>query len=708
MRYFKGFAALVFFVALFSVASSQESNPVKVVSPNGATEVVVEINPSGELIYRVNRNNKAVILDSTLAWNFRDLPGLGKACLLERVQRREVDETWRPLWGERDEVRNHFREASLFLRSAMESDLHFRVTFRVYDDGLAFRAHVPKQRGFESFELLSEDSHFVFPEDHSSWWIPDNWDTYESIYSNSPITEIGEKQHPLNPSHTHGADRGDAPKGCNTPLTMETKDGLYLALHEAALTDYSEMTLVPVEGKNPTLKSQLVPWPDGVKVRGDAPFITPWRSLQIADRPGGLVESSLIVNLNEANKLGRADYIKPMKLLGVWWSMHLGAETWGKEGGRHGATTENVKRYIDFAAEHGFDGVLVEGWNTGWESWYKDDNFDFTTPYEDFDLKGITDHARSKGVELVGHLETGGQIESFESRLEPTLKQYQDHGVTSVKTGYAGKIRPEGQYHHGQWMVRHYHKVVEEAARHGITVNAHEPIKDTGLRRTYPNMMTREGVRGMEWNAWSRGNPPEHTVNLAFTRMLAGPLDYTPGIFDIRFENTGDEYRLWNEIDGLETKGRLHSTLARQLALFVVLYSPIQMASDLPENYQGHPAFQFIKDVPVNWNDSRVLEGKIGDYVAIARRNGADWYLGAITDENPRRLELDLSFLEQGQSYQAVIYQDAAEAHFDTNPTAYKIVKTRIKVEESTHLSLDLAPGGGVAVQLKKLESSES
>jgi glycosyl hydrolase family 97 len=690
-------------LALFFFTSGGAlSQTVTTLSPNGTLKVEAVIEETGQLAFQAWKDGRPLLLRSALSFEFRNHPELGKQTKLLRVQERALDETWTPLWGERSQIRNHFNETSLFLRDNKEK-LEYRVTFRVYDDGLALRTLIPVQKGFESFELMAENTHFTFPDDHSAWWIPDNWDTYESVYSNTPITKIGQQSHPLNPAHTHGADRGDAPHGCNTPVTLETKDGLFLSLHEAMLTDYAGMTLVPVDGQKPTLKSQLVPWPDGVKVRGEAPFETPWRTLQVATRPGDLVESSLILNLNEPNKLGQASYIKPMKLLGVWWSMHLGAETWGMEGGRHGATTENVKRYIDFAAANGFDGVLVEGWNTGWESWYKDDNFDFTTPYEDFDLEGLTAYGREKGVELVGHLETGGQIESFEDRLIPTLDQYQKNGVTSVKTGYAGKIRPEGQYHHGQWMVRHYRKVLEAAAEHGITVNAHEPIKATGLRRTYPNMMTREGVRGMEWNAWSRGNPPEHTVNLAFTRMLAGPLDYTPGIFDIRFENTGDNYRFWNKIDGLETKGRLHSTLARQLALFVVLYSPIQMASDLPENYEGHPAFQFLRDVPVDWDESLVLDGKLGDYVVLARQQGDDWYLGAITDEAARTVTVDLNFLTEGRTYQATLYKDGPDAHYDTNPTDYVIERIQVVGGDSESLELPMAAGGGIAIQLRAL-----
>lgn len=693
--------SVLLFLLLLSLtpASARTPDPGQVTSPDGKIRVEVSISDQGDLTYQVWYRDKPVVEPSRVAYRFRGLPEVGRDCRIEKVERREVEETWHPLWGQRETIQNNYHEARFYLTHKAEPAPDAAFTVRAFDDGVAFRTEIQEQDGFHSYELLSEDTYFRFPANHQAWWIPDNWDTYESIYSHTPVTEIGKKPHELNPSHTHGAERGDYPHGCNTPVTLSTADGLFLALHEANLTDYAGMTLIPTSNQEPVLKSQLVPWPDGVKVRGEGNFVTPWRTLQIGDSLSDLVESSLILNLNEPSKLSDVSNVRPMKLLGVWWSMHLGSVTWGMEGGRHGATTENVKRYIDFAAENGFDGVLVEGWNVGWESWYQDDNFDFTTPYEDFDLEGLVKYGKSKGVELVGHLETGGQIESFEKRLAPALDQYQRLGVTSVKTGYAGKIRPEGQYHHGQWMVRHYRKVLDAAAERGITVNAHEPIKDTGLSRTYPNMMTREGVRGMEWNAWSRGNPPEHTVNLVYTRMLAGPADYTPGIFDIRFENTGDEYRFWNKIDGLETKGRLHSTLARQLALFVALYSPIQMASDLPENYQGHPAFELLKKVPVDWNESKLVEGALGDYAVLARRHGNEWWLGAITDESARELELSLDFLEPGKGYTWKACLDGEKADFNSNPTAYEMKNG--ETQAGGDMNLKLAPGGGALIRFR-------
>lgn len=669
---------------------------VVVESPDSRNRLVLELDARGAVFFRAERDGAAVLNKGSLGFRFLGQPALIENLELVRTQQRSLDENWQMLWGEASEVRNHFQETSVWLRERTAPHRSWRIDLRAYNDGLAFRSTVPRQPGFDEFELVSEETRFALAGDYTSWWIPDNWDTYEMLYTHSPASQIGKVNNEGN-VHTHAADRSDGLHGCNTPVTMQAGNDLYLAIHEAELTDYAGMTLV--HDSDPlTLKANLVPWPDGVKVRGRAPLRTPWRTLQLGDKATDLIDSHLIVNLNPPNALARTDYIRPMKLVGIWWSMHLGITTWGMEGGRHGATTEEVKRYLDFAHQNGFDGVLVEGWNTGWESWYKDDNFDFTTPYSDFDLPGLAAYAQKLGVQLVGHLETGGQIESFEKRLEPALEQYQKLGVSSVKTGYAGKIRPAGYYHHGQWMVRHYRKVLEAAARHGITVNAHEPIKPTGIRRTYPNMMTREGVRGMEWNAWSRGNPPEHTVNLAFTRMLAGPLDYTPGIFDLKLEHKADQHRLWNELDGLETKGRMHSTLARQLALFVVLYSPIQMASDQIENYENHPALEFIREVPVTWDQTRALDGSIGDFVVIARRSGDRWFVGAISDEEPRRLRLDLDFLEAGRTYQARVFSDSASAHYQSAPLDFEV--RDLEVKGGDHMVVNLAAGGGQAVIL--------
>jgi alpha-glucosidase len=464
-----------------------------------------------------------------------------------------------------------------------------------------------------------------------------------------------------------------------------TGGGLFVSIHEADLTDYAGMTLVPDPGApgGTALRAELVPWPDGVtRVMGRTPFVTPWRTIQIARRPGELLESNLILNLNEPCTIEDTSWIRPMKYVGIWWGMHIGKYSW-HEGPDHGATTENAKRHIDFAAARGIGGVLVEGWNTGWNRWGARGAFDYVTSYPDFDLEEVAAYARERGIALIGHHETGGDAEDYEARVDEALDLYARLGVTAVKTGYAGGIYPRGQHHHGQWMVQHYRTVVKKAAERRIMLDVHEPIKDTGISRTYPNMMTREGVRGMEYNAWSEGNPPEHTTVLPFTRMLSGPLDYTPGIFDITF----DEHKPDN---------RVHSTRARQLALYVVLFSPLQMAADLPENYDGDPAFEFIGHVPVTWDETRGLDSRIGDYVVVARRSGEEWFLGALTDERERLLRVTLGFLDEGRHYDARVFKDGRTAHWEHNPLPVEIETIDVRGGET--LSLDLAPGGGQAI----------
>ncbi len=664
-------------------------------SPDGRIELGVGVREMGAPFYRVRRDGAPVIADSSLGFTLKDAPNLVEGFEIAGVERRENDSVWRPLWGQREEVRDHYREIVVSLVQAEPPGRRMSVVFRVFDDGVGFRYVLPEQEGLEEISILSEETEFRLAGDHTAWWISDDWDTYEELYRETPVSRIGKiRTDPV--GHTHSAAR--VKRGANTPLTMKTADGPYLSIHEAALVDYAGMTLVPDKLAPLTLKCSLVPWPDGVKVRGRTPLRTPWRTLQIADRAAGLIESSLILNLNEPGVLERTDYIEPMKYIGIWWAMHLGIKTWALEGGRHGATTEEAKRYVDFAADNGIRGVLIEGWNTGWESWYQEDNFDFQTPYPDFDLPEVARYASERGVAIMGHHETGGQVLSYEKNLEKAFELYRSLGIKAVKTGYAGKIRPAGHSHHGQWMVRHYQKVVETAARYGIMLNVHEPIKPTGLERTWPHLMTGEGARGMEWNAWSTGNPPDHTIHLAFTRLLAGPLDYTPGIFDLDLERFADEYRYWNVLGGLDTRGRLNSTLARQLALFVVLYSPLQMASDLIENYQDQPAFEFVRQVPVDWSETRVLNGEIGEMVTIARREkgGEDWYLGSITDETARSFPLGLGFLDPEKTYEATFYRDGTGANFRENKTPLEIEARTVRASDS--IAVRLAPGGGLAV----------
>ncbi|MDP5105308.1 MAG: glycoside hydrolase family 97 protein, partial [Polaribacter sp.] len=496
----------------------------------------------------------------------------------------------------------------------------------------------------------------------------------------------------------------------NTPVTLVGENGIHLSFHEAALVDYADMTL-KVDTKNLAFKSNLVGSRNTIyKVKRTLPFETPWRTIQITDNAPGLIQSNLILNLNEPNKLGDVSWFTPMKYTGVWWEMHLGKSSWdygmemvdgkwtdtGKAHGKHGATTENVKRFIDFSAKNNIGGVLVEGWNTGWERWIgfedREGVFDFVTPYPDYNLDSVTAYAKQKGVQIIMHHETSAATETYEKQQDSAYAFMQKYGMHTVKSGYVGKILPKGEYHHGQYMVNHYNNAAIKAAKYQVAVNAHEPIKATGLRRTYPNIISREGVRGQEFNAWSSdgGNPPEHLSIVAFTRMLAGPIDYTPGIFNIKF----NEYKKENQVN---------TTIAHQLALYVVLYSPVQMAADLVEHYEANSKpLQFINDVGVDWSETKVLDGKVGDFVTIARkeRKTDNWFLGSITDENSREINLDFDFLDKGVSYKATIYKDGKTAHWDTNPLSMEI--ETLTINKKTKLKIYMAAGGGVAISLKK------
>ena len=560
-----------------------------------------------------------------------------------------------------------YNEMAVRLRNG--GGVRLTLRFRVFDDGLGFRYEY-EACGADSLRVTDELTEFRFAADGDSWTIPASFDTYELLYRKLPLSELAD---------------------ANTPATFKV-GGLYGSIHEAALYDFPEMTLRKTDGL--AFKSDLAPLPDGTKAHVGNKFTTAWRTVQLAPDAVGLINSSLILNLNEPSKIGDTSWIRPMKYVGVWWGMHLGVETWAMDD-RHGATTENAKRHIDFAAANNIQGVLFEGWNEGWENWGGSQSFDFTKPYADFDIAEIVRYARERGIEIIGHHETGGNIPDYERQLERAVKWYADLGIHNLKTGYAGGISG-GNNHHGQYMVRHYQHVVETAAKYRMTVNAHEPIKDCGIRRTWPNMMSREGARGKEWDAWSAGNPPSHEVTLPFTRLLAGPMDFTPGPFDILYENTRNSPRrkLWN--CGPEVDMRVNTTLAKQIAEWVIIYSPVQMASDLIENYEGHPAFRFFRDFDADCDWSRALAGEPGEFVAVVRRAGENYFLGAATDEQPRTLSLPLDFLKPGTKYRATIYADGPDADWKTNPTSYTISEREVSSADT--LEVAMAPGGGQAV----------
>ncbi|GGP84380.1 alpha-glucosidase [Shewanella ulleungensis] len=665
-----------------TLSSMVNAKTVQVSSPD--THIYISLtDDSGHPEYHIQFNGKTVINPSKLGLVFAQLGELGSEFTIKNVTRNSVDQTWQQPWGERENVRDHYNR---IVATLSNGKLDFDIEFKAFNDGIGFRYVVPKQAGLTStpkLDITDELTEFVIPnpQQTTAWWIPGRgWNRYEYLYRTTTLDKI---------------DRA------HTPMTFRTADGVHMSIHEAALTDYAAMVLN--QGRDGTLRADLTPWSDGIRVKTQPGFSSPWRTIQIANDAPGLLNSDLILNLNEPNKLGDVSWVQPGKYVGIWWGMHLNENTWGS-GPKHGATTSETKRYMDFAAQYGFDGVLVEGWNEGWDgSWFHNgDVFSFTQAYPDFDMEAISQYGKSKNVRLIGHHETSGSVTNYRNQMSDAYDLYKKHGVTQIKTGYVAdggdikRIDENGitrhEWHDGQFMVNEYLHSVTEAAKRGISINTHEPIKDTGLRRTYPNWIAREGARGQEFNAWgSPPNTPEHTAILPYTRMLAGPMDFTPGIFNLAPE-------------GLEAINRVNTTLTKQLALYVVLYSPIQMAADLPRNYvQRLDAFQFIQDVPTDWNDSIALAGDIGDYVAFARkqRDAEDWYLGALTDEKPRKISIKLDFLTPGKQYQAQIYRDGEKADWLSNPYDYVIETQTVTATDS--LTLSLAPSGGTAIRFKAL-----
>jgi alpha-glucosidase len=648
-------------------------------SPRAVLTVCVAADARGPW-YDVYRGERAVIARAKLGLV---LDGFGNApaSRVSNERRSAVDARWEQPWGEQRVIQDKHAELKVSLSGVDATQTEpYDVTIRVFDDGIGFRYEFNGIPASREVAILDELTEFRLADEFDAWWYPARHaDRDEYLYKRSHLYEVNLAE---------------------TPLTLQAP-GLYLSIHEAALIDYASMNLRRTAER--TLKADLMPWSDGVLVHKRGPFVTPWRTVLIGATPMALADSRIELNLNEPNRLTDTSWIATGKYVGIWWEMHLGRSTWAS-GDKHGANDANVKRYIDFAARNGFGGVLVEGWNRGWDGdWIANGkHFSFTESYPDFDLPMLSAYARARGVRLIGHNETAGAIENYERQLEAAMKLYAANGVAVVKTGY---VKPNGtiertladgatahEWFAGQYRVRHEVKVAEVAAANHVAIDAHEPVKDTGLRRTWPNMLSREGARGQEFNAWGRPtNPPEHLTILPFTRLLAGPMDFTPGIFDLTFGKS-------------DINERVQSTLATQLALYVLVYSPVHMAADLPENYEKRPdAFQFIRDVPTDWETSRTLQGEIGDYVVIARqqRGGRDWYLGATTDENARTLAIPLDFLTAGKRYEAQIYRDAPDSNYLTQPAALAIQR-RVVTSRDT-LDATLAPGGGLAVRFRAL-----
>ncbi|MBS1653418.1 MAG: glycoside hydrolase family 97 protein [Bacteroidetes bacterium] len=678
-------------------------------SPGGNIQLSILHRTNGEIMYRLFYKDQTVIASSLLGMKLKEPDASLVDFDLLAVDSSAFNETWNPVWGEQSTIRDNHKQLTLHLKDRNGSGFLLDIVFRVFNEGVGFRYEFPKQDKLNYFIVTDELTQFAMTGDHKTFWIPGDFDTNEYRYNTTPLTGIDAYA----ASGAANAISVRVPFDQNsvqTPLTMKTKEGLYINIHEAALVNYPAMDLV-LDKSNLVFHADLVPDAVGNKAYLHAPAHTPWRTIMVSDKAGDLLTSRMILNLNEPSKIKDPSWIKPQKFVGVWWEMHIGVSSWDYSGEKsgfqqaakvpHGANTANVKRYIDFAAKNGIDAVLVEGWNTGWEDWYghwKENVFDFVTPYPDFDVNELETYAKSKGVKIIMHHETSGSATNYERQMDTAYRFMINHGYNSVKTGYVGKIIPRGEHHDGQWMVQHYERVAAKTAQYHIMLDSHEPVRPTGLQRTYPNWLACEAARGNEYNAWSIGNLPEHETILPFTRILGGPMDYTPGIFKIKMS----EYNP-------EKKEQVHTTLTKQLALYVTMYSPLQMAADLPENYEAHmDAFQFIKDVAVDWDDTKVLDAEPGDYIIMARKaKGKDsWFIGAITDENARSFTESLDFLDAGKKYVATIYRDADDASWDAKPEAYVIEK--FIVDNKARLKLKLAPGGGTAISLMLASAEES
>ena len=698
--------AAILWLCLLGIQAAAE----EIKSPNANLTLTFTLQPGGVPTYSVTYKGRDVILSSKLGLELKNAPALTNGFSVTDSKTTTFDQTWQPVWGEVKNIRNHYNELALMLTQA-QTGRFILVRFRVFDDGLGFRYEFPRQPNLSYFVIKKERTQFALTGDHKAFWLPGDYDTqeYSTVTSNlSQVRGLMKSAVTSNASQTVFSDTG-----VQTPLMLKSKDGLYINIHEAALVDYSCMSL-ELDDKNFVLESHLTPDAQGDKGYLQTPAVSPWRTLIVSDKAADILESKLVWNLNEPTKYKDVSWIKPIKYVGVWWEMITGKSTWSytdmenikldlidytkvKPNGTHAANTAHVKEYIDFAAKHGFDAVLVEGWNIGWEDWFgksKDYVFDFLTPYPDFDLPELHRYAESKGIKIIMHHETSSSVRNYERHMDQAYKFMVDNGYNAVKSGYVGNIIPRGEHHYGQWMVNHYLYAITKAADYHIMVNAHEAVRPTGLARTYPNLIGNEAARGTEYEAFG-GNNPDHTTILPFTRLIGGPMDYTPGIFQMRVSAYNPKNTSF-----------VHSTLARQLALYVTMYSPLQMAADFPETYNKYlDAFKFIEDVPVDWDDTHVLEAEPGDYVTIARKakNKSSWFIGSSCDENGRTSQISLNFLDPGKTYVATIYADAKDAHYEKNPQAYTINK--INVTSNSRITQYCAPGGGYAVSVVESET---
>ncbi len=698
--------------ALLSASASLGATEV-LTSPDGRLQLSFDLTADGTPTYKMDYNNKPVIATSRLGLELKNQKSLLDGFKMERVSRSSFDETWQPVWGEQSSIRNHYNEMAVCL-SQPDDNGHLRemiVRFRLYDDGVGFRYEWPAQDNFTYFTIKEERTEFAMTGDHTAYWIPGDYDTQEYDYTISRLSEVREKMPAVkfsyNVSSTVFSDTG-----VQTSLQLKTDDGIYLNIHEAACVDYSTMHL-NLDEKRMVLTSWLTPDARGDKGYLMAPCHSPWRTVMVTSTATAALDSKLILNLNEPCKLEDTSWIHPTKYMGVWWEMIVGKSSWAysnasavnldsidyktmKPNGIHGANNDNVKRYIDFAAENGFDQLLVEGWNIGWEDWFgheKDYVFDFVTPNPDFDIAMLNDYAHSKGIKLMMHHETSGSLRNYERHLDAAYSLMNKYGYDAVKSGYVGNMLPRGEYHYGQWANNHYLYCVKEAAKHKIMVNAHEATRPTGLCRTYPNLVGNESARGTEYQQ-SAGIMPHHVTILPFTRLQGGPMDYTPGIFCMDVSKLNPE-----------NHGHVNATLCNQLALYVTLYSPLQMAADVPENYMRYAdAFRFIKDVAVDWDESRYLAAEPGEYIIAARREkgGQRWFVGGVTNEDARTMTVDFSFLTKGQKYMATIYADAKDADYETNPEKYVISRRVVTAKDKEKIFM--ARGGGFAISLMPVD----